>query len=81
MFFCYYSIMNLAESNRAKELIALDLSKLDKRTINGLRAELITLINWFYVTPIIELRVLGVFGLLQDMINKRDEMLQILKNP
>jgi len=73
--------MNLAESNRAKELIALDLSKLDKRTINGLRAELITLINWFYVTPIIELRVLGVFGLLQDMINKRDEMLQILKNP
>jgi len=65
---------------RVEEIINTNINILNKFEINKLRTELNDIINWWSVTPVSELRIIGIFWLYQKMLDKRDEMLTALKS-
>jgi hypothetical protein len=64
---------------RVKQIIDTDITKLSKLELNELRNELNKAISWWRVTPTHELRVIGLYGMFQSMIDKSNEMLKTLK--
>jgi hypothetical protein len=62
-----------------KKILECNLSTMTKREINESRQKLLQAIKWWEVTPLYELRIIGLFGMFQSMIDKEKEMLAALK--
>lgn len=67
------------DKKQVQKMLDADLATMDKRAINAMRQELKAAISWWQVTPISDLKFLGLFGQYQAMLNKEKEMLEMLK--
>lgn len=71
--------LNPTEKKKIETLLRADLSTLPKVEINAMRKELLAIIKCWWITPVHELRFLGLFSMFQQMLDKEKEMLQALK--
>lgn len=67
------------DAKRLDEILNANLDNLSKREIHAMRNELIEMMKEWDLAETFELRLIGVYGKFQAMLDKKAEMLAALK--